>query len=122
MTPMSASLKVLVIDDNATNRLLPGLFLRPLGHEVSECNGAQEALHWLKDNPCDVVLLDISMPSVSGLQLCKQLRSDHQYKHLKIIAYTAHAMPDEVLLWESSGFDKVLLKPIRKDDLLALFV
>ncbi len=122
MTAMHTSLKVVVIDDNATNRLLPGLFLRPLGHEVNECNGAQEALQWLKDNHCDMVLLDISMPSISGLQLCKQLRSDRNYQHLKIIAYTAHAMPDEVLLWESSGFDKVLLKPIRKDDLLALFI
>ena len=122
MTAMHTSLKVVVIDDNATNRLLPGLFLRPLGHEVNECNGAQEALQWLNDNHCDVVLLDISMPSISGLQLCKQLRSDRNYQHLKIIAYTAHAMPDEVLLWESSGFDKVLLKPIRKDDLLSLFI
>jgi len=118
---MNALLKVMVIDDNATNRLLPGLFLRPLGHEVNECEGAQQALDWLSNNACDVVLLDISMPSISGLQLCKQLRTDQRYQHLKIIAYTAHAMPDEVLLWESSGFDKVLLKPIRKDDLLALF-
>jgi CheY-like chemotaxis protein len=55
------------------------------------------------------------------LQLCQQLRADQRYQHLKIIAYTAHAMPEEVQLWESSGFDKVLLKPIRKDDLLALF-
>jgi CheY-like chemotaxis protein len=118
---MSAALNIVVIDDNSTNRLLPGLFLRPLGHAVNECVGAEEALEWLMHNPCDVILLDISMPSVSGLQLCKQLRADQRYQHLQIIAYTAHAMPDEVLLWESSGFDKVLLKPIRKDDLLALF-
>jgi CheY-like chemotaxis protein len=118
---MSIPLQVVVIDDNPTNRLLPGLFLRPLGHEVKECGGAQEALDWLAQNHCDVILLDISMPHVSGLQLCQQLRADQRYQHLKIIAYTAHAMPDEVLLWESSGFDKVLLKPVRKDDLLALF-
>jgi len=118
---MSTVLQVIIIDDNATNRLLPALFLRPLGHEVKECASAQEALDWLQSSPCDVILLDISMPHVSGLQLCKQLRADKRYQHLKIIAYTAHAMPDEVLLWESSGFDKVLLKPIRKDDLLALF-
>ena len=118
---MSIPLQVVVIDDNPTNRLLPGLFLRPLGHEVQECGSAQEALDWLAQSHCDVVLLDISMPHVSGLQLCQQLRADQRYQHLRIIAYTAHAMPDEVLLWESSGFDKVLLKPIRKDDLLALF-
>ncbi|NBY33431.1 MAG: response regulator [Betaproteobacteria bacterium] len=83
--------------------------------------GQKKRSNGYRHNPCDVILLDISMPSVSGLQLCKQLRADQRYQHLQIIAYTAHAMPDEVLLWESSGFDKVLLKPIRKDDLLALF-
>ena len=118
---MNLSKQVVVIDDNATNLILPGLFLRPLGYAVKECDGAKEALDWLKHNPCDVILLDISMPHVSGLQLCQQLRTDQRYQHLKIIAYTAHAMPEEVQLWESSGFDKVLLKPIRKDDLLVLF-
>ena len=62
---MSAVLNIVVIDDNSTNRLLPGLFLRPLGHTVNECVGAEEALEWLTHNPCDVILLDISMPSVS---------------------------------------------------------
>ena len=79
---MSAALNIVVIDDNSTNRLLPGLFLRPLGHAVNECVGAEEALEWLTHNPCDVILLDISMPSVSGLQLCKQLRADQRYQHL----------------------------------------
>jgi CheY-like chemotaxis protein len=112
---------VIVVDDNDTNRLLPGLFLRPLGYTVHECDSATQALAMSQDTVCDVLLLDISMPTVSGLQLCQQLRADQRYQHLKIIAYTAHAMPEEVQLWESSGFDKVLLKPIRKDDLLALF-
>jgi CheY-like chemotaxis protein len=111
-------LKVIVVDDNHTNRLLPGLFLRPLGHEVQECDSAAQALAWLADHACDLVLLDISMPTVSGLQLCQQLRQLAHLQHLKIVAYTAHAMPEEVQLLESSGFDKVLLKPIRSQELL----
>jgi CheY-like chemotaxis protein len=110
--------KVIVVDDNRTNRLLPGLFLRPIGHEVQECDSAEQALTWLANNHCDIVLLDISMPNVSGLQLCQELRKQAHLQHLKIIAYTAHAMPEEVQLLESSGFDKVLLKPIRSQELL----
>ena len=115
-----AHLKLIVVDDNHTNRLLPGLFLRPLGHQVHECDGAEQALTWLTHNPCDIVLLDISMPNFSGLQLCQQLRKETNFKHLKIIAYTAHAMPDELKLLEAAGFDKILLKPIRSQELMAI--
>ncbi|NDC61188.1 MAG: response regulator [Betaproteobacteria bacterium] len=111
------NLKVLVVDDNQTNRLLPGLFLRALGHEVSECDSAEQALAWLADNPCDLLLLDITMPLVSGLELCHQLRAQEQLKHLRIIAYTAHALPHEVALLKGAGFDQVLLKPISSQDL-----
>lgn len=112
-------LRVLVVDDNHTNRLLPGLFLRPLGHVVDECDSAASALQWLAEHDCDVLLLDISMPTVSGLQLCQQLRATAHLAHLKIIAYTAHAMPDELAQLSQAGFDKVLLKPMRSPELLA---
>lgn len=112
------SLHVLVVDDNHTNRLLPGLFLRPLGHVVNECDSAAAAFDWLSQHPCDLVLLDISMPAVSGLALCQQLRSLEHMAHLKIVAYTAHAQPEEVALLMSAGFDKVLLKPISSQELL----
>ena len=114
-----ANLNVLVVDDNHTNRLLPGLFLRPLGHLVHECESAAAALDWLAQHPCDLLLLDISMPTVSGLELCQQLRGQAHMAHLKIIAYTAHALPEELAQLTSAGFDQVLLKPIRSQDLLA---
>lgn len=115
-----AQLQLIVVDDNDTNRLLPGLFLRPLGHEVHEFASASQALDWLATHPCDIVLLDISMPQFSGLQLCQQLRKQAQFNDLKIIAYTAHAMPDELKLLETAGFDKILLKPIRSHELLEI--
>ncbi len=114
------SLRVLVVDDNHTNRLLPGLFLRPLGHVVDECDSAASALDWLAQQPCDLVLLDISMPAVSGLQLCQQLRTMDHLAHLKIVAYTAHALPEELALLSQAGFDKVLIKPIQSQALLAI--
>ena len=110
---------VIVVDDNDTNRLLPGLFLRPRGYTVHECDSAAQALRVLQDTACDVLLLDISMPTVSGLQLCQQLRSDTRFSGLKIIAYTAHAMPEEIQQLEAAGFNKVLLKPMRSHELLS---
>ncbi len=112
------SLHVLVVDDNHTNRLLPGLFLRPLGHVVNECDSAATALDWLSQHPCDVVLLDISMPTVSGLTLCRQLRQQPAMAHLRIVAYTAHALHEELDILAQAGFNKVLTKPITSHDLL----
>jgi CheY-like chemotaxis protein len=110
--------QVIVVDDHDTNRLLPGLILRPLGYTVDECDSAAQALSLLHHKPCDVLLLDISMPKVSGLELCLQLRADERYAPMKIIAYTAHAMPEEMAQLQGVGFSRVLLKPIRRHDLL----
>jgi CheY-like chemotaxis protein len=109
---------VIVVDDNETNRVLPGLFLRPLGYTVHECDSATQALAMLQDTLCDVLLLDISMPTVSGLQLCLQLRADARFADMTIIAYTAHAMPEEIQQLQDAGFNKVLLKPIRSHELM----
>ena len=92
--------------------------LSEFGDLISEpqaVNGHSSLLH---DKPCDVLLLDISMPKVSGLELCLQLRSDERYAPMKIIAYTAHAMPEEMAQLQGVGFSRVLLKPIRRHDLL----
>lgn len=109
---------VVVVDDNETNRLLPGLFLRPLGYTVDECDSAAHALALLQHTACDVLLLDISMPTVSGMDLCVQLRADTRFDAMKIIAYTAHAMPEEIAQLEAAGFNHILLKPIRSNELL----
>jgi two-component system, cell cycle response regulator DivK len=109
---------VVVVDDNETNRLLPGLILRPLGYTVDECDSAAQTWSLLQHTACDVLLLDISMPTISGIDLCLQLRADKRFDAMKIIAYTAHAMPEEIAQLETAGFNKILLKPIRSKDLL----
>lgn len=109
---------VIVVDDNESNRLLPGLFLRPLGYTVDECDSAAQALALLQHTACDVLLLDISMPTISGIDLCTQLRTEKRFDNLRIIAYTAHAMPEEIAQLEAVGFNKTLLKPIHSHDLL----
>lgn len=109
---------VMVVDDNESNRLLPGLFLRPLGYTVDECDSATQALTLLQHTAYDVLLLDISMPTISGIDLCTQLRAEKRFDTLRIVAYTAHAMPEEIAYLEAVGFNKILLKPMRSNDLL----
>lgn len=113
---------ILVIDDDFSNRMLPGLFLRDMGHEVMECANAEEAYQMVRAHHFTDLLLDISLPNVSGLDVCRTLRNMPRMAGIRIIAYTAHAMPEETREFFESGFDGVLIKPICRNDLVKIFV
>lgn len=115
---MTLSKTILVVDDNGINRLLPGLILRPFGWNVHESENGLEALRNLREHHIDCVLLDISMPDISGLEVLSDLRSDSKFKSLKIVAYTAYATPADVSHLQSLGFDAVLIKPLTSRALL----
>lgn len=112
------SKSILVVDDNGINRLLPGLILRPFGWDVHEADGGLAALEILKTIHIACVLLDISMPEVSGLEVLEDLRRDSKFEALKVVAYTAYAQPHDVARLLSLGFDAVLIKPLTSVKLL----
>ena len=110
--------QLLVVDDNPANRLLPGLLLRRDGCRVVACESGEEALARLQVETFTHVLLDISLPQLSGVEVCRRARQQSAGETLRIIAYTAHAMPHEVQELQDAGFDCVLVKPIRRQDLI----
>jgi CheY-like chemotaxis protein len=119
MNQSSPSPKViLVVDDNGINRLLPGLILRPFGWDVHEVDGGVAAIEVLKTLRVCCVLLDISMPDVSGRDVLRTLRGDERFRDLKIVAYTAYAEPDDISDLQAEGFDVVLIKPLTSFKLL----
>lgn len=109
---------ILVVDDNGINRLLPGLILRPFGWEVHEVDGGVAAIETLKTIQVSCVLLDISMPEVTGKDVLKDLRGNEQLRDLKIVAYTAYAQSSDVENLLEEGFDAVLIKPLTSFKLL----
>lgn len=111
---------VLVVDDNGINRLLPGLILRPFGWAVYEVAGGLEALKILKDIEISCVLLDISMPDISGLAVLKVLRKKTEFQNIKIIAYTGQAQQKDINHLLGLGFDAVLIKPLTSVKLLSV--
>lgn len=108
----------MVVDDNGINRLLPGLILRPFGWAVYESERGEDALKILQHIQISCVLLDISMPKVSGLDVLVELRRDPRFEHIKIVAYTAYAQQEDVLRLIGLGFDDVLIKPLTSAKLL----
>jgi two-component system cell cycle response regulator DivK len=109
---------ILVVDDNGSNRLVPGLILRPLGFTVLETSSGQVAIDLLPQVEVSGVLLDIQMPGVSGLEVLRRIRSDPRHHKTKVIAYTAYANSGDVGGLIAQGFDAVLLKPIKSIDLI----
>lgn len=116
----SLNKSILVVDDNGINRLLPGLILRPFGWTVYEAVGGLEALKVLKDIEISCVLLDISMPDISGLEVLKVLRKSLKLQDMKIVAYTGYAQQKDINHLLSLGFDAVLIKPLTSIKLLGV--
>lgn len=112
-------MKVLIVDDQKINRMLPSVLLKQAGCEVFEADSGEAALTMLQTNSVDVVLLDISMPGVSGMEVCAQLRKEPAWAGLQIVAYTAHALPSERNEILAAGFDELLIKPINRQSLLS---
>jgi CheY-like chemotaxis protein len=118
---MLKSKSILVIDDKGINRLLPGLILRPFGWTVHEADSGLGVLTKLNNFDVACVLLDISMPDISGLDVLKNIRASSVFGDVKVIAYTAHATADDTDDLIGLGFDAVLIKPLTSSQLLAIF-
>ena len=114
---MSENRRALVVDDNATNRMLAKALLARLGWVVDEADCGETALKQFSTQDYPLILLDISMPGLSGEETCMEIRKTGKPTH--IIAYTAHAFPEERARFLGLGFDDILVKPINRLELEA---
>lgn len=116
------NLLVLVVDDNMASRLLPGFILRPFKGQVQvlECESGTDAMRLLETFHVTHVLLDISMPELDGIQVAQKIKQTAKSRHLRLIAYTADALASNEKQLKSVGFDDVLLKPLKTEDLFKL--
>jgi len=110
----------LIVDDHPTNRLLASAMLRKLGWSVQEADSGEAGLQLAGKHAFRLVLLDISMPGLSGEETCRQLRQLYDDKPLYILAYTAHAFPEDRERILAAGFDDMLVKPISRQRLEAM--
>lgn len=107
-------LRVLVVDDIATNRLVASTYLRMLGATMIEANGGAQALEVLISQNPDLILLDMNMPQMNGLETLAKIRAlPGRAGQTPVIAMTANAMADHRDLYLSSGVDGYLAKPIN---------
>ena len=118
--PRAAGLRLLLVEDNAVNRLIARTMLQRDGHEVAEAHDGEEAVRLAAALRFDAVLMDISMPGLDGLQATRAIREGQGASaDVPIIALTAHAMADEVQRFLQGGMREVLIKPLTRARLAA---
>ncbi|XKH61322.1 response regulator [Halomonas sediminis] len=118
-TPHQAQpLQLLVVDDNAPNRQLLKALLTTDGVTVSLAESGEQALEFARGRLFDLVLMDIRMPGMNGVQTTQALRRlGNGWASCPIVAVTAHAMLPERQQWLADGLDEVLIKPIDETQL-----
>ena len=117
----AASLRILLAEDNPVNRKLAKTLLEKHGHIVLIAENGREALAAMDREKVDLVLMDVQMPLMDGLEATRLIREQERTtgKRLHIIALTAHAMKGDRERCLEAGADDYLAKPIRTKDLLA---
>jgi PAS domain S-box-containing protein len=106
---------VLVVDDNAINRKVASEMLKKLGANVAIASNAYEAFEIVKQHNFDVILMDVQMPEVNGIEAMQQIRKMPLPTMPQIIALTAYAMQEDQEKLLSQGFDAYIAKPIKID-------
>jgi CheY-like chemotaxis protein len=114
------SLRILVADDVAANRMVARAMLVGVGHRVDSAADGAEALAAVEREAYDVVLMDVQMPVMDGLEATRRIRAlDSARRRVPILAVTASALPEQVAACHAAGMDGHLAKPIDRESLIA---
>ncbi|WP_420798681.1 response regulator [Aetokthonos hydrillicola] len=109
--------KILVVDDRWENRSVLVNLLEPLGFEIAEAEDGQEALLKIAESIPDLIITDINMPGMNGLEMIQSLRNSSDWSHLKIIVSSASVFDSDKQKSLDAGGDDFLPKPVQAPEL-----
>ena len=115
----SSHLRILLAEDDATTRKIILLMLERLGYKADIALNGQEVLRAHETKPYDLVLMDIVMPKMDGLEAARKIR-EREADWPKIIAFTAYLLPDIMEKCIEAGMDGYIAKPVRLKELQAM--
>ena len=106
--------KILVVEDNKINQMITKKILNKMNLNCDVVDNGEEAVELVKENTYDIVLMDIHMPGISGLEATKIIRSFN--KELIIYALAAVALEDKMPEFDEAGFNDIISKPFKQED------
>ncbi|WP_033960980.1 ATP-binding protein [Psychroserpens jangbogonensis] len=109
-----SNIKILIVEDNKINQMITKKILNKMGLECEIVDNGEDAVEKVKENTYDVVLMDIHMPGISGLEATKIIRTFD--KELTIFALTAVTLEDKMHEFDEAGFDDIISKPFKQED------
>ncbi|HME81440.1 MAG TPA: response regulator [Candidatus Eremiobacteraceae bacterium] len=110
---------ILVVDDDPVNRLLLTTILEHHGHVIFEAADGTHALAWLRERSPDLIIVDLNMPHMDGLEFLKVFRADARHAAVTIILHTATTVDDGLRgLLELYAVDGVLAKPCEPHEVV----
>jgi CheY-like chemotaxis protein len=115
------NLRILVAEDNPVNQAVARRLLQKRGHIVTTVDNGREALAAVERGTFDLILMDVQMPEMDGLEATAAIRRREQGSgvHLPILAMTAHAMKGDEEQCLAAGMDGYIAKPVHSEELLA---
>ena len=114
------NIRILLVEDDEVNQKVNALLLEKWGYQVDIAENGQEAISQLELKPYDIVLMDIHMPVLDGLEATKRIRSQRQHlksSNIPIIAMTASALEEDKEVCLEAGMDDYIVKPFNLEDL-----
>jgi signal transduction histidine kinase/ActR/RegA family two-component response regulator len=110
---------ILVVEDNPVNQRVVTAILKKHGYDVICANHGGEVMDALERNRVVLILMDIQMPGIDGLEATRLIRAHSRWRHLPVVAVTAHAMNGDRDVFLQHGMDGYLSKPINRPQLMA---
>jgi len=117
--PALSLVRILIVEDNQVNQKVVTTVLRKRGFSIEVAGDGTEALAKLEKSPAfDLILMDVQMPVLDGLEATRLIRKDPRWKGLPIVAMTAHAMSGDMERCLEAGMNGYISKPVHPSQLL----
>ncbi len=107
--------KILLVEDNPVNRRLAEFLLRSQGYQVRAATNAQEAFDTIKAERPDLILMDVQLPGMDGLEATRKLKAEPATRDIPVVAVTSYAMKGDREKALAAGCSGYITKPIDKD-------
>lgn len=107
---------LLLVDDEPIMLDLLSLYLSPLGYTCIKCNSGMDAINFIESNEIDLILLDVMMPEMDGLETCREIRKNW---NTPIIMLTARSEKADIVKGLEYGADDYIAKPFDEEELVA---